>query len=182
MPSFRFLVPGNICMYPCSGVWCRRTSECTLVLVFGTREHPPKPPFGNHPSRTPIGTNRNWNACRLPENAQRGGQEKRGPKPHEETPHGKPFPTPVTSVRFAPPSPPNPISLSKSLVNSQNLPQLTTSETAFGGSRKMVSDEPREVLLFGTFCPPPHPLALPRIGSFFAYPRVHTLSSMQGTS
>ena len=39
VPSFRFLVPGNIHMYPRSGFfWCRGTSECTLVLVFGTGE------------------------------------------------------------------------------------------------------------------------------------------------
>ena len=45
VPLFRFFVPGNIRMYPRSGFWYRGTSECTLVPVFGTREHPPKPPF-----------------------------------------------------------------------------------------------------------------------------------------
>ena len=34
----------------------------------------------------------------------KGGAKKRGggAKPHEETPHEKQFPTPLTSVRFAP--------------------------------------------------------------------------------
>ena len=48
--------------YPSSGFWCwgtsactrsrswyRGTSECTLVLVFGAGEHPPKPPFWKPP-------------------------------------------------------------------------------------------------------------------------------------
>ena len=34
-----------------------------------------------------------------------GGKKEGGAKPHEETPHGKQFPTPLTSVRFAPPPP-----------------------------------------------------------------------------
>ena len=29
------------------------SGECNLVLVLGTREHPPKPPFGNHPFAPP---------------------------------------------------------------------------------------------------------------------------------
>ena len=49
--------------------------------------------------------------------------------------------------RFPPPL--YSISLSKSLRNSQNFAQPTSSATAFGGSRKMASDRhPREVLLF----------------------------------
>ena len=40
---------GNIWMYPCSGFWYRRTSECTLVRVFGTGEPPPKPPLWKPP-------------------------------------------------------------------------------------------------------------------------------------
>ena len=43
--SFRFLVPGNIRMYPHSGLWYRGTSECTFVPVFVTGEHPPKARF-----------------------------------------------------------------------------------------------------------------------------------------
>ena len=82
--------------------------------------------------------------------AKRGGG---GAKPHEETPHGKQFPTPLTSVRFAPPYS---ISLSKSLSNAQNFPQLTSSETAFGGSRKMVSDGPSSRgFAFRYVSPPP---------------------------
>ena len=52
VPSFRFLVPGNIRMYPRSG-WSRGTSERTLVPVFGTGEHPPKPPFWKPPNCEP---------------------------------------------------------------------------------------------------------------------------------
>ena len=49
---------------------------------------------------------------------QRGGAKSGGggARPHEETPHGKQFPTPLTSVRFAPP---HSISLSESLRNSR---------------------------------------------------------------
>ena len=53
VPSFLFLVPGNIRMNPRSGFWCPGISECALVPVFGTGEHPPKPPFGNHPFANP---------------------------------------------------------------------------------------------------------------------------------
>ena len=49
VPSFQFLVPGNIHMYPRSGYCCWGTSECTLIPVFGTGEHPPKPPFWKPP-------------------------------------------------------------------------------------------------------------------------------------
>ena len=85
-----------------------------------------------------------------------GGQkEGGGAKPHEETPRGKQFPTPLTSVRFAPP-PPHPISLSKSLTNSQNFPQVTSSEGIFGWSRKMVSDGPSSRgFAFRYVLPPP---------------------------
>ena len=38
VPSFQFVVPGNIRMYPRSGFWCWGTFECTLVPVFGTWE------------------------------------------------------------------------------------------------------------------------------------------------
>ena len=51
--------------------------------------------------------------------------------------------------------PPKSISLSKSPRNSQNFPQPTSSEMAFGGSRKAVSDGPSSRgFAFGTFCPP----------------------------
>ena len=97
-----------------------------------------------------------------PENAKGGGKKEGGAKPHEETPHGKRFPTPLTSVRFAPPFP---ISLSKPLRNSQNFPQLTSSETIFGGSRKAVSDGPSSRGFAFRYVLPP-PLALPSISSF----------------
>ena len=72
---------------------------------------------------------------------QRGGQKRGG---GGKTSRGDPpqFPTPLTSVRFAPPPPPHAISLSKSHRNFQNFPQLTSSETVFGGSQKIVSDGP----------------------------------------
>ena len=53
VPSFRFCVPGNIRMYPCFGFSYRGISECTLVLVFRTGEHPPKPPFSKPPFGEP---------------------------------------------------------------------------------------------------------------------------------
>ena len=56
-------------------------------------------------------------------------------------------PTPLTSVRFAPP--PYSISLSKSLRNTQKFPQLTSSGTAFGGSWKMASDGPSSLFFSG---------------------------------
>ena len=49
----------------------------------------------------------------LAENAKGGGGQNSGGggKPHEETLHGKQFPTPLTSVRVAPPPPPMPFLL-----------------------------------------------------------------------
>ena len=90
---------------------------------------------------------------------QRGGQKRGGAKPHEETPHRNQFPTPLTSVRFAPPYS---ISLSKSLRNSRNFPQVTSSETIFGGSRKWASDGPSSRGFAFRYVLPP-PLALPRV-------------------
>ena len=58
---------------------------------------------------------------------------------------------------------PYPIFLSKSLRNSLNFPQLTSSETIFGGSRKAVSDGPSSRGFPFRYVLPP-PLALP---SFF---------------
>ena len=90
-----------------------------------------------------------------------GGQKEGGAKPHEETPQRKTVsPTPLTSVRFAPPPPPYGISLSKSLRSAQNFPQLTSSETAFGGSQKIVSDGPSSRGFAFRYVLPP-PLALP---------------------
>ena len=89
---------------------------------------------------------------------RRGGQKSRGGKTSRgDPPHGKQFPTPLTSVRFAPPYS---ISLSKSFRNAQNLPQLTSSETAFGGSQKVVSDGPSSRGFAFRYVLPP-PLALP---------------------
>ena len=94
----------------------------------------------------------------IPENAKGGGKKEGGAKPHEETPHGKQFPTPLTSVRFAPSYG---ISLSKSLRNPQNFPQVTSSETVFGGPQKIVSDGPSSRGFAFRYVLPP-PLALPR--------------------
>ena len=101
------------------------------------------------------------NCLRLSSSFQRtpakGGKKRRGggdKASRGEPPYGKQLPTPLTSVRSAPP--PYSISLKKSVRNSQSSPQLTTSETAFGGSQKWLpTSHPREVLLFGTFCSPP---------------------------
>ena len=54
VPSFWFLVPGNIRMYLRSVFWYQGTSECTLVPCFGTGEHPPKPPFWKPPFCEPA--------------------------------------------------------------------------------------------------------------------------------
>ena len=58
------------------------------------------------------------------EHKRRGRGKEWGGQPHEpqETPHGKQFPTPPASVHFPPP---HPVSLTKSLRNSQNFPQVT---------------------------------------------------------
>ena len=90
----------------------------------------------------------------------KGGGGRGGAKPHDETPHRRNGFRPP-SPRYGLPPPPFSISLSKSRRNSQNCPQPTSSETAFGGSRKMVSDGPSSRgFAFGTFCRP-LPLALP---------------------
>ena len=105
---------------------------------------------------------------------QRGGQNlTRRP------PHGNSFRPPLTSVRFAPP-PPYSISLSKSLRNAQNFPQLT-SETTFRGSRKMVSDGPSSPrFCFSVSFAPPPPLALP--SSFLRFlARICGKAPRQGT-
>ena len=109
-----------------------------------------------------------------------GGAKKRGGQNlTRRPPHEKQFPIPLTSVRFAPPYP---IPLSKSLRNSQNFPQLTSSETIFGGSRKAVSDGPSSRGFAFWYVLPPPPLALPRVcmhlgcesgGSFFSRLSVH---------
>ena len=75
---------------------------------------------------------------------------------------------PPTENSFRPPSPryvwpPPPLFhfLSKPLRNWQTSPQLTSSEAAFGGSRKMVSDGPSSWGFAFRYVLPPPPLALP---------------------
>ena len=85
---------------------------------------------------------------------QRGGAKKRGgAKPHEETPRGKQFPTPLTSARFAPPPIPfllvSPLEMPR--ISLSWPPQKPFSE---GLEKWFPTGHPREVLLFGTFCPP----------------------------
>ena len=88
-----------------------------------------------------------------PRERQRGGGQKSGGG--KTSPHRKQFPTPLTSVRFAPP-PPHPISLIKSLRNPHNFPQVTSSKTIFGGSPKMVSKGPSSRgFAFRYVLPPP---------------------------
>ena len=53
VPSFRFDAGEHPNVPSSRFFWYRGTSECTLVPVFGTGEHPPKPPFGNHPLVNP---------------------------------------------------------------------------------------------------------------------------------
>ena len=86
-----------------------------------------------------------------------GGEQKAGgggAKPHEETPHRK-QPTPLTSVCFGPPPPPIPFLLESPLeiprISLRWPPQKPFSE----GLQKWLSRGHREVLIFGTFCPPP---------------------------
>ena len=88
-----------------------------------------------------------------------GGKTSRGDPPR------KTVSDPPHLSTFCPPSP-HGISLSKSLRRAQNFPQLTTSETAFGGSQKIVSDGPSSRGFAFRYVlpppPPPPPLALPR--------------------
>ena len=85
---------------------------------------------------------------------RRGGQNLTRRPPVENS-----FRPPLTSVRFAPPYP---ISLSKSLRSAQNFPQLTSSETIFGGSRKAASDGPSSRgFAFRYVLPPPFSSAQP---------------------
>ena len=87
---------------------------------------------------------------------QRGGAKKRGGgKTSQGDPPWKAVSDPPHLGTFCPP-PPYSISLSKSLTNSQNFPQLASSESTFGGLEKWFpTGHPREVLFCGTFCPPP---------------------------
>ena len=91
-----------------------------------------------------------------PENAKGGGQKRGGGGQNlmRRPPHRNQFPTPLTSVRF---SPPYSISLCEPLRNYRNFAQATSSETSFqeGLEKGFPTGHPREVLLFGTFCPPP---------------------------
>ena len=80
----------------------------------------------------------------FPENAKGGGKKATGgggAKPHEENPHGKQFPTPLTSVRL-------------------HFPQVT-SEIIFGGSPKMVSKGPSSRGFAFRYVLPPPRLAVP---------------------
>ena len=75
---------------------------------------------------------------------QKGGG-KGGARPHEETIHGKQSPSPLTSVCLPRPQA---ISLSNSMRDSRMSPQVTPSETAFGGSPKLVF----QGAIFARFC------------------------------
>ena len=137
--------------------------------------HPPldhTPPF-RHPEKQgseempQSGKHRKRGKCGQPKRRksrerQRGGQKRGGGKTSRgEPPHGKRFPTPLTSVRFAPPPPLMPSLLGSPLEISRIFPQLTTSETVFGGSQKIVSDGPSSRGFAFRYVLPP-PLALPR--------------------
>ena len=122
-------------------------------LASGVATHcSEKPQMSSGPEETSWCRGTKIAARQFPENAKGGGGKKRGgggAKPRKETPHGKQFSTPPVI---------------KPLTNSQNFPQVTPSETAFGGSLKMVSKGPssRGFAPPPLFCPPP-PLTLPRI-------------------
>ena len=92
-----------------------------------------------------------------PENAKGGGKTAGGGgKTSRGEPPRKTVSDPPPSPRYVP-SPPNVISLIKSLTNTQNFPQVTPSKTVFGGSPKMV-------FLTGHLCevlPPPRCFAPP---------------------
>ena len=94
-----------------------------------------------------------WLSSLLPENAKGGGQKREGgAKPHEETPHGKRFPTPSPQYVLPPPMP-------FLLVSPLEIPRISLSwppQKPFSeGLEKWFSTgHLREVLLFGTFCPP----------------------------
>ena len=93
--------------------------------------------------------------CAFARERQRGGKKRGGGGgktsrgPHTENSFRRP------SRRYVFPLPPYGISLNKSLRGAQNFPQLT-SETAFGGSQKMVSDGPSSRgFAFRYVLPPP---------------------------
>ena len=97
----------------------------------------------------------------LPENAKGGGAKKRvGQNLTRRPPTENSFRPP--SPRYVLPPPPYGISLSKSLRSAQNFSQLTSSETAFGGSQKIVSDGPSSRGFAFRYVLPP-PLALPSL-------------------
>ena len=91
-----------------------------------------------------------------PQRTPKGGAKKRGGgKTSRGDPPRKTVSDPPHLGTFCPP-PPMAFLLVSPLEVPQNFPQLTSSETAFGGSqKKFPTGHPREVLLFGTFCPPP---------------------------
>ena len=95
----------------------------------------------------------------LPENAKGGGKKEGGGKTSRGDPPRKTVSDPHHLGTFCPP--PYGICLSKSLRSAQNFPQLTSSETAFGGSQKIVSDGPSSRGFAFRYVLPPPPLALP---------------------
>ena len=72
----------------------------------------------------------------------RQGAKKGGAKPHEENPPRKTVSDPPHLGTFCSPPPPIPFLLLSPFRNSPSFPQATLSETAFGGSPKMVSARP----------------------------------------
>ena len=91
----------------------------------------------------------------VPDNAKGGGEKEGGQNLTRRPPAENSFRPPLP--RYVLP-PPYSISLNKSLRKLQNFPQLTTSETAFGGSRKMVSDGPSSRGFAFRYVLPPPPL------------------------
>ena len=127
-----------------------------LLISWGTFEvrAPVPEPLGRNPKNLKKSPTSSCRSAGSPENAKGGGAKKRGGQNLTRRP--------PTKNSFQPPSPryvlppPYPISLSKSLRNSQNFPQLTSSETIFGGSRKAVSDGPSSRgFAFRYVLPPP---------------------------
>ena len=105
----------------------------------------------------------NWSVEMAPEPLQRtpkrGGAKGAGggAKPHEETPHGKQFPTPLTSEGFAPLLG---SALTNSLKESQNFPGDPLGNS-FGGSPEKVSKKPSLRGFAPRYVPPPVSSAQP---------------------
>ena len=119
-------------------LWVRPWEKFLVNLVFFLGE-PEKARNG----RTGLLVSSFDPRAQRPENAKGGGAKKRGRG-------GSPTET------FCPPPPASHISLIKSLTDPQNFPQVTSSEPFSEGLQKWFPrGHPHEVLLFGTFCPPP---------------------------